>query len=203
MTSPSADSLDELAEIWASHCEVRFEATAREAERTCLLISSASTRSDDIPSRHEIVKHLKALSKSRAPGISGLPLELSLGSQEAMDDLSTIVQLAFKGEQVPTDMVLGEFLMIWKGKSSKEECAQYRPIVLEEVACKLISSLMLVRLSREVGESRIYLDGLAHVDAHVASGKTGSNQTGPVKNIYLPITQAGFRKGRSTTQWEL
>ena len=79
-----------------------------------------------------------------------------------MDDLCTIVQLAFKGEQVPTDMVLGEFLMVWKGKASKEECAQYRPIVLEEVACKLISSLMLVRLPREVGESRIDFHTLMH-----------------------------------------
>ena len=94
MTQPSADSLDELAETWALHCEARFEATAREADRTFLPISSADTRSDDVPSRQEILKHLEALSKSRAPGISGLPLELFLGSQGAMDDLCTIVQLA-------------------------------------------------------------------------------------------------------------
>ena len=92
-------------------------------------------------------------------------------------------------------MVLGEFLMIWEGKESKDQCTQYRPIVLEEVACKLISSLMLVRLTREVGESKIYHDGLAHAATGINSG---INQKGPIKNSYLPVTQVGFRKGRST-----
>ena len=75
--------------------------------------------------------------------------------------------------------------MVWKGKASKEDCAQYRPIVLEEVACKLISSLMLVRLSREVGES-IDEKSLAHVIAGQSIGKEG----GPLKNRYLPTLQA-------------
>jgi hypothetical protein len=41
-----------------------------------------------------------------------------------------------------------------KGKGGTDDMAQYRAVCLEEVGLKLAASIMLARLSEEVGETR-------------------------------------------------
>jgi len=67
-TAPATDSIQELAERWAGYGESKFAASAREAERSRVTIAPASSRCQDM----EIMTHLQALSKNRAPGLSGL-----------------------------------------------------------------------------------------------------------------------------------
>ena len=86
--------------------------------------------------------------------------------------------------------------MMHKGKGDVDDMAQYRAVCLEEVGLKLVASIMLARLSMEVGESRSKM-----TQGGSGKGKGSSrfaNRTGHRKEKYLPRTQAGFRKGRST-----
>ena len=81
-------------------------------------------------------------------------MESYLASPHATDELIELVQFIFKHETVPDDMAIGEFVMLFKGKGSTDELTQYRAVCLEEVGLKLTASIMLARLSAEVGETR-------------------------------------------------
>ena len=122
-TAPAANSTHELAERWAEYGESKFAASAREAARSRVTIPPASTRSQDIPTRQEIMTHLQALSKNKAPGLSGLPVEAYLASPHAMEDLIELVQVMFRHETMPDDMAVGEFVMLWKGKGGTDDMA--------------------------------------------------------------------------------
>jgi hypothetical protein len=90
--------------------------------------------------------------------------------------------------------------MMHKGKGGADDMAQYRAVCLEEVGLKLVASIMLARLSMEVGESRSKMTREGSGKGKDSSSQDGlfANRTGHRKEKYLPITQAGFRKGRST-----
>ena len=193
-TAPSADSTQELAERWAEYGESKFAATSREASRSRVTIPPAYTRSQDIPSKPEIMAHLQALSKNKAPGLSGLPVESYLASPRATEDLIELTQFIFRNEVVPDDMAVGEFVMLHKGKGGTDDMAQYRAVCLEEVGLKLAASIMLARLSEEVGETR---SNRSKTQPEMGSGK-GKEPKNTNVTKYLPRTQAGFRKGRST-----
>ena len=80
-------------------------------------------------------------------------MEAYLGSPHSTEDLIELVQFIFRHEAVPDDMAVGEFIMLWKGKGGTDDLIQYRAVCLEEVGLKLTASIMLARLSVEVGES--------------------------------------------------
>ena len=44
--------------------------------------------------------------------------------------------------------------MLWKGKGGTDDMAQYRAVCLQEIGLKLAASMMLARLSVEVGETQ-------------------------------------------------
>ena len=142
-TAPIADSIEELAERWAEYGESKFAATFREASRSRFPVAPASTRSDDIPTRREITTHLQALSKNKALGLSGLPVEAYLAATHSAEDLINLVQFIFKHETLPEDMAVGEFVMLLKSKGGKDDLSmsQYRAVCLEEVALKLVASI--------------------------------------------------------------
>ena len=177
--------------------ESKFAASAREASRSRFPIPPASTRCDDIPTREEIATHLQALSKNKAPGLSGLPVEAYLAASHSTEDLIDLVQFIFKHEKVPEDMVVGEFVMLWKGKGGGDDLSQYRAVCLEEIGLKLVASIMLARLSAEVGETQ---RSKTTEEGSSSFYNTGlfAERSGYRKEKYLPRTQAVFRKGRST-----
>ena len=79
--------------------------------------------------------------------------------------------------------------------------SQYRAVCLEEIGLKLVASIMLAMLSAEVGETqRPKTTEPESLEGSSSSCHTGlfADRTGYRKGKYLPRTQAGFRKGRST-----
>ena len=166
-TMPEADSLEEVAEIFAEHAETLLAPSTREAARSRAPLPPASERSEDIPSRETVIKHLGALPNNKAAGPSGLPKELYSVGGAIEADLVQVVQDVFETEVVPYDMALADSIWLWKGKGSPSDTNQYRGVPLEEFAMKLIASILLERLTRETFG-------------------------------YLEVTQAGFRKKRST-----
>ena len=168
-TMPVADSLEEVAEIFAEHAETLLAPSTREAARSRAPLPPASERSEDIPSRETVIKHLGALPNNKAAGPSGLPKELYSVGGAIEADLVQVVQDVFETEVVPYDMAQADsiWLHVWKGKGSPSDTSQYRGLSLEEFAMKLIASILLERLTRETFG-------------------------------YLEVTQAGFIRKRST-----
>ena len=57
---------------------------------------------------------------------------------------------------------------------------------------------MLVRLTREIRETKVLNDQDGQNSPRTREDSSRNKPKGPLKNKYLPITQAGFQKGRST-----
>ena len=119
------------------------------------------------------------LSKDKAPGLSGLPVGAYLASPRTTEDLIELVQFIFRHGAVPSDMVVGEFVMLWKSKGSADDLTQYQAVCLEEVGLKLVASIMLARLSVEVGESH----GASKTQEGSRKGKESPSQAGLFANI--------------------
>ena len=69
-------------------------------------------------------------------------------------------------------MAIGEFVMLHKGKGSTDDLAQYRAVCLEEMGLKLTASIMLARLSVEVGGTR---SNQSQSEVGSGKGKDSSN----------------------------
>ena len=96
--------------------------------------------------------------------------------------------------------------MLWKAKGGPDDLSQYMywAVCLEEIGLKLAASIMLARLSAEVGETQRpktqegSRKGKEREDPIKPVFSQTGQDTGLRKGHYLPRTQAGFRKGRST-----
>ena len=58
-------------------------------------------------------------------------MEAYLASPHSTEDLIDLVQQIFRHETVPEDMVVGEFVMLWKAKGGPDDLSQYRAVCLE------------------------------------------------------------------------
>ena len=159
-------------------------------------IPPACTGYEDIPTRREITAHLQAPSKNKAPGISILAAEAYLATSHSSEDLIDLVQFTFRHETI---MAVREFVMLWKAKGGLDDLSQYRAVCLEEVAPKLVASIMLARLSAEVGETQrlkaTESEGGSSSSCHT---RLFAERRDPSEVKYLPGTQAGSRTGLST-----
>ena len=115
-------------------------------------------------------------------------MEAYLASSHSTEDLIEPVQFVFRHEAVPDDMVVGEFIMLWKAKGGTDDLTQYWAVCLEEVGLKLTASIMLARLSVEVGESHAQR---SKTQEGSRKGKESSSQDGLFAN------RTGHRKGHS------
>ena len=126
-------------------------------------------------------------------------MEAYLAAAHSTEDLVYLVQFNLKHETIPEHMTVGEFVMLWKAKGGPYDLNQYWAMCLEEIRLKLIASIMLARMSAEVGENQ------RPMTTESEEGSSSLCHTGPFAERrglsdvkYLPRTQAGFRRGRST-----
>ena len=91
-------------------------------------------------------------------------------------------------------MAVGEFVMMHKGKGGTDDMAQYRAVCLEEVGLKLVASIMLARLSVEVGETRSKM-----TQEGSGKGKDSSSQDG----LFANLSPTGQDTGKKNTFREL
>ena len=152
---PPADSDESRAEAWAVYAEELFSASTREAARPRIKLSPATARLGDknnVPVSEKVRAHLEHLRKNRAAGPSGLPVEAYLSSPAATQVLITVIQRCFEEECLPEDLPHSSFISIFKSGDTTDR-AKYRLLALQEVAAKLLSSLLLERIAYEVGEA--------------------------------------------------
>ena len=78
----------------------------------------------------EILNCLNGLSDNKAPGADNLPIEAYKFSPTARDELFRIVKLIWDTEEVPSDIVQGIFIMLYK-KKDRNDFRNYRAMPSE------------------------------------------------------------------------
>ena len=89
----------------------------------------------------------------KATGEDGIPTEIYIHSPLARESLFELTKMIFKEEEVPDDFVNGIFCPIYKNKGSRDDMSKYRFICLLNHSYKLVSSVLLSRLKKEIEQS--------------------------------------------------
>lgn len=101
------------------------------------------------PTVDEIKTSIKDVNIGNAPGLDGILVEL-LRSGE--DNIPTAIHLlipaVWHGYPDPQDWVDAILLSIYKGKGSKSECGDHRGITLLKAVGKVLSKVLLNRLTK-------------------------------------------------------
>ena len=111
--------------------------------------SEATVPSEDILLDSELEIALKSLKTGKAPGKDSIPIEAYKFSQTSKDELFRICHLIWNSEIVPTEMVVGIFIMLYK-KNCRNDFGNYRAICLLCHAYKLLSAVIARRLHSQL-----------------------------------------------------
>ena len=145
------ENAEELAKAWGVYAQAKFAATEEEGQRAELpCLGPASSRSDDVPSYEVLEKVLESLSNCKAAGWDGVWAEVYKASAAARNALFELVISCVRNEEVPWEMVLGEFVTIYKNKGSTEDMSMYRFICLLTHTYKLLSGWLLRRTVADI-----------------------------------------------------
>ena len=116
-----------MAAAWKLYAETKFSATAREDCRGDLpVIGSAESRSADVPSDADLELCMSALADANMHGLDGIAIEAYTASPTTKKYLFDLVKRCWVEEDVPADLVIGEFVTIYKNKGSKDDMSKYR-----------------------------------------------------------------------------
>ena len=141
----------ELAAAWKLFAETKFAATAREEFRGDLPdIGSAESRSADVPSDADPKMCMSALADAKMHGLDGISIEAYKASPTAKNFLFDLVKRCWVEEDVPAYLVIGEFVMIYKNKGSKDDMIKYRFLCMLYHAYKMLSSYLLLRMLKDI-----------------------------------------------------
>ena len=121
------------------------------------------------PDADEIKSTIKAVNTGKAPGLDGIPVELlHYGGDNLAIAIHTIILAVWHGEPVSQDWIDAIMVSLYKGKGSKSECGDHRGISLLEAVGKVLSKILLNRLTKWMCP------------------------------VVIPESQCGFRDGRGT-----
>ena len=89
------------------------------------------------------------MSIGKAPGHDGIPVEIFKRIPTCKQEVFALVRAIWLEEEIPPDIVVSTFVMLFKNKGSSDDCSKYRMICLLPHAYKMISTLLLHRLRLE------------------------------------------------------
>lgn len=122
------------------------------------------------PSPAETSKAIRLMSSGKAPGSDTIPAEIyKAAGPEALKCLTELFKLMWRNEEIPQEFKDASIIHLFKRKGSRQLCDNHRGISLLVIAGKILARIILNRFIEHVCED------------------------------YLPDSQCGFRKGRSTT----
>ena len=147
--------MDSLDEQWVPHfSKLEADLVNRCAERQAVP-EVVHTSLQDLPTRLEVEQALRALKPNRAPGPDGLPSDLFRGAAAvlapALHDL--YAKLTFWATE-PIQFKGGHMHPIYK-KGDEELAANYRGIMLLNVASKVYHSLLRKKLIEEIAAVKV------------------------------------------------
>lgn len=144
-------TVEMLAAAWGEFAAAKFAATETEERRGELPdLGPASSREGEVPSYAELERVLKALADSKAAGWDDVWVEVYKASATAKYALFDLVISCVRDEEVPWEIVMGEFVCIYKNKGSTNDMAMYRFICLLTHAYKLLSGWLLQRTLADI-----------------------------------------------------
>ena len=141
-------SAKERAAVWCSFLQKKFAATEREQTRPEMDPLPLRNPEDTLTYK-EVHDAIKTLKNHKAVGNDGIPVEVYKASRAAAGLLHSLLERVWREETVPEALGVAVFKMIYKRKGSPNNPAKYRCIGLLNAAYKVLSAVMLVRLTRE------------------------------------------------------
>ena len=100
-------------------------------------------------SRAEFDAAVQSMKNNKASGADKIPAEVWAHSAVAKDILFEFLQQIWRKEEVPENLEVCVFIMIYKNKGSKDDYTKYRAIGLLNHAYKIMSTILLRRLVEE------------------------------------------------------
>ena len=89
------------------------------------------------------------MKKEKSSGVHKIPAEVWTHSETVKDILFEFLQQIWRKEEVPENLSVCVFIMIYKNKDSKDDYTKYRVIGLLNHTYKIMSTILLRRLIEE------------------------------------------------------
>ena len=89
------------------------------------------------------------MKNSKATGMDEIPAEVWKNSKVAKEELFQFLFEVWRKEEVPANLAVCVFVMIYKKKGSHNDCTKYRAIGLLNHAYKIMSTVLLRRIVTE------------------------------------------------------
>lgn len=140
-------SIDKRLNRWAEHFEEQFSWPVAVTELPCISPAEVWDVNLDSPTSSEIEEGLRWLKRNKAAGPDGLsPSLFKEGGQVIVQELTSLLQCIWETERVPQDWCKSVVVPIFK-KGDRTSCENHRGISLVSVASKLLTGLLLRRLT--------------------------------------------------------
>ena len=143
-----SNASDRAAVLWYQFLKSKFAATAEEHARPSME-QLGRREATDVLTKCEVAKAVANLKNNKAVGADGIPVEVYKVSASAFNLLHKLLARVWKEEQVPEDLGVAVFKMLYKRKGSPNDPSKYRCIGLLNSAYKVLSAVMLNRITRE------------------------------------------------------
>ena len=145
---------EQLLASWNEFLAKKFEEPQCDANKSLEnIVSEEETLTDE-----ELEKALDGMKAGKAPGWDDVPVELYQSSATAKAELFRIIRLIYDSEIIPTELVRGVFIMLYK-KSDRNNFSNYRAICLLCHAYKLLSAVIANKL--HIGMEQVLPDSQA------------------------------------------
>ena len=96
--------------------------------------------------REEFEEAVKCMKSGKAVGTDGIPVEVWKNSEVAKDALFEFLKMVWRKEEVPENLAVCIFVMLYKKKGSHNDCTKYRALGLLNHAYKIMTVVLLRRL---------------------------------------------------------
>ena len=140
-------SAKEAADRWLNFLKSKFAATTRESTRQVSHIPNYRSPTSAL-TRKEFDDAIRHMSNNKAAGPDSIPVEAIKHCPTVRNALFQIVNTMWEEESIPDGFVKAKFVMLHK-KGSADDPANYRCIALLNHAFKILSRIMLVRMSTQ------------------------------------------------------
>jgi len=139
-------SLERRLERWAEHFEEQFNQPAANAPILGIPEAEWSVNTQE-PTYEEIQREVNLLKRDKAPGLDGLhPSLFKEGGRSLIISLTNILQTVWNEERLPKEWTTSTVIPVFK-KGARSLCENHRGISLVNVASKVLSGLILHRLT--------------------------------------------------------
>ena len=139
---------EELANVWKNFLAQKFSASCLERQRAEFELLPENDGLGGL-TRQEFDKAVDRMKPNKATGKDGVPAEVWQNSKTARDVLFCFLKKIWRKEYVPPELAVCVFVLIFKKKGSSEDLTKYRAIGLLNHAYKILSVILLHRLTTE------------------------------------------------------